>query len=363
MKKIVSREKYVLLFIGLLCIIMSILYVWYALSHSTATRTTVNQQPKPEFTLPDLYTSQAPDGSHTVFRSDTHQEVVFKGYISESLRWSTPSFYTAQRDIDVAKKWHANSITYYVNPRVFFNNIKNFDELDTLMEYAKKQHMYVFLQPVLAYGDNFTYANVATDKPREFLDVAEKFVLHIAERYKTYNHIIYGIWTEPHPLTAYNLYREVAQRVIDTVIQINPKALFTVDVSMRNIINVIEQPLVESNRVIYQASYYFGEYRQKSGVPTIEEFKNIISTSRKLTVPFMIIEFGAYTIGDFNSEYDNVFTHEMLKVMHGDNVGYMAYVLDRKHVLRLMDEDENPNTKGKLFIEDMTRYPPTDFSR
>jgi len=307
--------------------------------------------------LPMIYI----DGNK-IKRYDTKCEVIFKGLTSESLRGTKPDFDLAKKHIEITKRWGANIINFYYNPVPFFDE-KNLLELDKIIEYSNKNKLYVSLQPVVSYKDNWSFHENSenTLKAKVFLSKVEKLVPILAKRYKKYSNILYGIWTEPHPSGIHDEYIETAKRTIRNIQHINPMAISMIDTSLENWNSYNHEGPIDIPNIIYHKSYYYGKDKNSIGIPKVEGPELIRSSNKDTKAPYMLIEMGAYYDKDFNSPEDIETTVKILEVVRKNNISYIGYILDYSHVLALVDQQGNPTKKGEIFKEDLERYPPTLF--
>lgn len=177
----------------------------------------------------------------------------------------------------LADDWGANIIRVPVYPRSWTSDPLYMEKyLDPLVQWGGESGIYIFLG-WRAHGNPVTGQE---EKPylSPDLELAESALTAMAERYRDKPWVLYGTFNEP-TYISWSEWRPVAERLVDTVHEVNPEAVvFVSGVDWGyDLKGVIKDP-VRRNNIIYETHPYPGKG---------EGWKGVLDELRKTTPVFL----------------------------------------------------------------------------
>ncbi|MFA5770296.1 MAG: cellulase family glycosylhydrolase [Patescibacteria group bacterium] len=301
-------------------------------------------QPK-ILSLPELYVE-----GNTIKRSDSDMIVQLKGV--STMAFAYDDYQLNQEFIkilDYLKLWKINLLGLYVDPLIIKNNLT---KLDFVIEWAEKNHIYVFLTPRAS-----DYRNLS-DQLKQFPSMMNQ----LTKKYAQKNNILYGFFTEPN-MTWVEWYK-LADSIAKEIIKEKPNALMLMTGINHSRYIDFNQNLPYKNLV-----YDYHDY-PAAGIDSLQSVLkkndlNFLWDNAIGKYPVLVSEFGGVWESGFSSQEDLTYIQKVLDNINKNSLNYTAYTIDGDNGgLELIDWNTGlPTKKGELIKNDLLKYPPTDFSK
>ena len=313
------------------------------------------------------------DGPYIV-RSDTHQRVWLKG-VSVVEFWAEGS-HTFQQLYDVRglrkvveDKWNVNLLRVALDGDIFDSYAA---ELDKLVDFAQANGMYCLLTPYASAVDP-NRGEGAVPIPDQ---IVVDFMGKLAARYKDRTNVLYALWNEAHPetpsggqakpLDTWQQWIDAAVPVANAVRAAAPQSLLVVPGGMlysRDLSYYQTHPFPFTN-IAYDVHDYYA--------PSTYSPNYRYSRSMWMWVigkyPLFVGEFGGacctVSVPPLQSEFDLSYIRDVLRIVDNNPqlVHYAYWVLDSFDIGATFDRDLALTPRGKVLVDDLTRFPPTRFT-
>lgn len=320
-----------------------------------------------------------------VTRSDTGEQVLLRGAVSDYFRHSPYWYYGPSENItnvehttgvdalikhtDEMKKNGVNTMGLYISGDQFY---KQMDDLDTYVKYANDNGIYVYLMPV--WRDYHKYLDLQHNLHEPKGKDMPKLMETLSKRYKDYPNVVYGFGAEPETWDWIQWKKE--QEDLAKVVRKNsPNSLVLVSTLVNGSLigDTIKNPANIDNAMYYTGAYTSRDDKETQTMKQSGELDKILNertnsmTALKGQYPMMVGEFGGHWGSDFTSDEDIAITQKMLDTINSNNLSYSAYRLDpafHNDTLSLFTFDMNTgetilSRRGQLYVNNLYSSPGT----
>lgn len=300
-----------------------------------------------------------------IVRNDTKQPVQLKGITSNAFRY--PGLYspsTAEETINmsdlinrlsIVKGWGINTVNFYLDPSL---TQKNISSLDTVVDWAQKNGMYVILNPIFSGSrGNKEYPMENVDK--EFFNLMPS----LAARYSGKKHIIYGTIAEPASPDPDVLYPQI-NKLANNIRKVNPDAMVVIPGTLwsRSFDYLGEHPLNISNAIYDVHDYPYGGVDEAQASPNTPTWA-VDTRPLQGKYPVMQGEFGGVWTEPFGTPEDTNYIKKVLNEANKTKSSALGYAIDEVGNLSLLTPQNTLTSRGKVWKEDLAKYPPTVFKQ
>lgn len=353
--------KYILLTILFLSVLLLTIYLFNNNKRKSVGLTRYDKLAKnvcPSKKISALYTK-----GNKILRTDNNKEIVLRGVLSDYFRYGL-AFNTdfthegiegIKKRFNVFRKYGANIIGFYLSGTTQLK--QNIKQLDTFVNYAMDNGIYVYFMPVSRDFEGIIY-EMPQAQPYivgNFLDLKE--LLHfLSMRYRNYPNILYGMGAEPElKYENFETWNKKQIELAKIIRQNSPNSILLVS-STSKTFNEFETSPFPFKNVIYFGGGYTSENDNgaKNHKDIVEKRINtIVHQLDTANYPILMGEFGGNYSGDFSSQTDIEITKKILKGINSRELSFTAYnlsVIGADDHLTLLDIDERLTTKGNLFV-------------
>ena len=315
--------------------------------------------------LPQLQT----DG-RSIVRSDTGWPVLLRGAVSDYFRYGrfNQHLYELGLDFELSlvkklKDAGANIIGLYLADSVRLK--EEIEKLDTYIEFAKREKMYIYLIPVAREFNDMK--NEGDASRNETFEDLENLLAFLSDRYSDQPHVLYGFGAEPTPNIISETYWHDLQVELAKTVRTNaPDSIILVTEAIYwDYSDYAEEPFPYEN-VVYFGNGYIREdnsvaLSQSSIEERIDTLKNKEVSDNQ---PYILGEFGGNFMRDFSTDQDFILIEQILDMLEGRKLHYTMYKLSPNHdrdALSLYNKKGELTKRGELIIDSLRKYPPTRF--
>jgi hypothetical protein len=324
--------------------------------------------------LPVLYTS-----GNGVFRSDTREQVILRGAVSDYFRYGNHNQTVHQEGLETElarvktiNKMGANLIGLYLADIISIK--ENINELDAYVTFASENKMYVYLIPV-AREFNDAYDEADTSRNGTFEDLQSLIDL-LSSRYAKDTHVLYGFGAEPHEKDLDSW--KAKQIVLTQIVRRNATQALILITGIRSVGSVasyLQDPFPSQNVIYFGGGYTSANDISANEHPTVVQGRIAPVWEEALSkkFPYLAGEFGGHTASDFSSDIDLAIIKKMFAGLIQHKTHYTMYKLSSnfrgyginpsstEDGLSLFDFQGNLTKRGQVFFEALQQSPPTQF--
>jgi hypothetical protein len=325
--------------LSLLIFIIGIVFIIISLNKKQ-----ISSKIKPQ--LPSLYISK-----NTIRRFDTKEIIQLKGVTTMTFTYDNLSTEALIFRLEKAKTWGINLLGIFINP---FQIQNRWQELDKIIEWAKNNKIYIYLMPALNIHDK----NHSLSNQINLLDeVSEIFGI----RYTKYSHILYGFWAEPRGIP-WIAWISVMNSSVKKLRKNNDKAIVLVTGIQFGRLFSTKESLPFTNAIFDIHDYPWANKEEAISLKMKNPY-GILWNNIYDDYPVLIGEFGGVYREDFGSDEDLSYIQFILNEVNSKKLNYSAYTIDSEGELGLMNWETNiPTNKGRLILDDLKKFPPTNFN-
>ena len=308
-----------------------------------------------------------------IVRTDTHEPVVLRGAVSDYFRYGYFNDRLQKWGIDAElqrvinlKKAGINVIGLYLaDPQAITEHVS---ELDTYINIARDNGLYVYLMPVARDFDGKP-SKIQTTRNATYTEL-KGLIDTLASRYATYSNVLYGFGAEVEPddETAAT-WNEKQITLAKIVLKYNPRAvlLITGVKDSPGLISYYQTNPFPLGNVIYFGDGYTSRDdadAQQHWADVIRDINDPNTEQFSKTYPYFVGEFGGNYAANFSSKTDLDIISKMLARMDELNLNYSMYKLSAERIndpLSMYDTVGNLTSRGSVFVAALQQYPPTKF--
>ena len=333
-------------------------FSWHAISK--------NNNPIKSSHLPRLLVE-----GNKIIRSDTNEPVILRGAVSDFFRFTRFNTGLQQQGlkeelerIKDLKKAGGNLIGLYLSDTEMI--FKNKNDLDTFIDFAEEQKIYVYFMPV--ERDFNGRADYGDGSQGETYEDLKKLIDFLSYRYSDRVNVMYGLGAEPEDRSPDSWH--ATQLDLVSIVKSNaPNSIIIItgaNYGPSGLSQYIDAPFPYTN-VIYLGGGYIGENDKeaKNNQERVHsKIKSIIGGLLAQKHPYIAGEFGGNYGGDLSSSNDLFIIKSMLDEMNYADTHYTIYKLSSNFpfdALAIYDTQGNITIRGKVFFEALQQYPPTVF--
>jgi len=286
--------------------------------------------------MPSLYT----EGKY-IKRADNNKTIQLKGVSTMAFARYNHNIEKFISILEVVKGWNINFLGLYINP----NNLVE-DKLDTVINWAEKNYIYVYLMPTL----DSDYELEVRSTIKKFPELIKK----LAKKYQEKNHILYGLWAEPRYFSPEE-WEEYFDNGIRLIREVNPKTIILISGLDYSRVFPKDSKILRFKNIILD----FHDYPAAN----IEELRPILKQKLYFNwqnyyenYPILIGEFsGVYSDG-FSSVVDLEYIKKVLIEVDKNLLNYTAYVLDEEKGTSLINwETKLPTKRGEIIKNNLLK--------
>ena len=304
--------------------------------------------------MPSLLPQLRAEGTYLVridLDDDDQRRIVFKGVniLNYQGDGGSPTLTLARPYIATAKKWGSNLIRFQLDIARFDNNEINIAELEETLDYLESIGMYAILSPTF-YGKVGLTVGALTRPTPEIIKVMPPLASRLAKR----SNVLFGLVNEVEPA------RWNSGDVMPGLIQLtrgvrlaNPNAIIVVPgFSWNKDFSVFStQGAFPIENIMYDLHYYQSWDINKNDVT--DKYVNYTGIIGKY--PLLIGEAGvpfSNNMGGPSSPFDRVYIQKAFDLVkaYPKMVHYTGFAMAPGG---LIDGRMNPNSRGKLYFDDM----------
>ena len=291
-------------------------------------------------------------------RSDTGERVQLKG-VNIDL-WEDFYLHNLYDLVDIAQQWGSNLLRFQIDIDLLLSNKYDFEKL---LKYTRERGMYCLFSVTHDGGIDGWKSEYTVNKPTDRVNTALNY---LAENYKYYNNILYGLLNEPADISwseligwADQAIKDIRTRDSDALV-----VMSGLDYSGNFEYFKNKQPF---NNIIYDLHYY--AHIRSSGQAEPDYYNDWSWMIGKL--PLLIGEAGVPGFaGGKDHELDDVYIRKVIELtkLNPNMVHYTGFTLQGPGITSLLaNYDGTPNDRGKPYNDDLrdssTISPQTDFMR
>ena len=263
--------------------------------------------------LPQLYVDK-----NQIKRSDTKAIIQFKGVSTMTFVYYNYDINQLITILDKVKLWKINLLGIFINPD---NLIGQEKKLDQVINWAEKNHIYVYLMPAINIHDK-------NKSEMEQVDDFPKMMEILASKYANKKNVIYGLWAEPRYLI-WPQWKFMAQNIVDRIIMNNPNAVILLTgIQFGRYFDTKDNDFGTKN-IIYDFHDYPAPSKRELE-PLLKYKSDFLWSSFTDKYPVLIGEFGGTYLKDFSSKEDLQYISKVLTNINKNKLSYTAYTIDEE---------------------------------
>lgn len=249
---------------------------------------------------------------------------------------------------ETVRSWGANTLQVYLDPAIFDETTPDGSrcvlELQELMDWSQKSHMWIILNPVndVRWGDTGAIREAPGIAKREHISV---FLETLARRYGAYPNVIFGLESEPKFIdsveTVQDRIRAIRQYSQSPIVV--PMEVFSGKLDMTSV--VLDG--IGAGSIILDYHPYISANRTTDPNPEpITDLAQLdIDENLYQQYPIILGEFGGFYESDFNTPEDIIYMLRIGEFARAQSIGFVAYAIDDK-LMPMFDPDGTINNRG-----------------
>ena len=245
--------------------------------------------------------------------NERNEKIQLKGMSTHGLQWYKE--YANEENIKTLKEMGSNliRIAMYTEENGYINNRSLKEEVEKIVEIAKKEDMYVIIDwHILSDGD-----------PLMHKEEAKEFFREMSLKYKDYPNVIYEICNEPNGnVTWENNIKPYAEEVIKEIRENSKKSIIIVGTPTWS--QEVDKPVnnkINDELVMYALHFYSGTHTEWLRERVKEALKNI---------PIFVSEWGVSDASGNGGVYKEE-TIKWINFMKENNLSYAVWSLSDKN--------------------------------